>query len=96
MNQDSLSKENLKNEFNFQFRDFLKELQSIPEVFVHRDYHVDNLFFLKNKNEHFRCGWIDYQDAVIGPCVYDLVSLTQDARIDVDKRIEKNVDKSLP
>ena len=91
VNQDSLSKENLKNEFNFQFRDFLKELQSIPEVFVHRDYHVDNLFFLKNKNEHFRCGWIDYQDAVIGPCVYDLVSLTQDARLDVDKRIEKNV-----
>ena len=56
---------------------------------------MDNLFFLKNKNEHFRCGWIDYQDAVIGPCVYDLVSLTQDARIDVDKRIEEN-DKSLP
>ena len=32
----------------------------------------------------------DYQDALIGPCVYDLVSLTQDARIDVDNKLEKN------
>ena len=31
---------------------------------------------------------IDYQDAVIGPCTYDLVSLTQDARIDVPKQLE--------
>ena len=25
----------------------------------------------------------------MGPCVYDLVSLTQDARIDVDEKLEK-------
>ena len=36
-----------------------------------------------------KCGWIDYQDAVYGPSLYDLVSLTQDARIDVSEDIEK-------
>jgi len=54
---------------------------------VHRDFHIDNLFYL-SKTKTVRCGLIDYQDAVIGPCAYDLVSLTQDARIDVPKDLE--------
>jgi hypothetical protein len=29
------------------------------------------------------CGLLDFQDAVIGPCSYDLVSLLEDARRDV-------------
>ena len=34
--------------------------------------------------------WMDrLSNAVMGPCVYDLVSLTQDARIDVDEKLEK-------
>ena len=83
----------IKDEFNSIFIDYLNKLSSVPEVFIHRDYHVDNLFFLKDKENHFKCGWIDYQDALFGPCVYDLVSLTQDARIDVDKKLEKTIVK---
>ena len=75
----------LKDEFNLIFRKFLKKLEKLPQVFVHRDYHIDNLFFLKNRKGILKCGWIDYQDAVYGPSLYDLVSLTQDARIDVIK-----------
>ena len=45
------------------------------------------------RKDHFRCGWIDYQDAVVGPCVYDIVSLTQDARIDVDRTTEEQLVK---
>ena len=41
-----------------------------------------------SKPKSIKCGLIDYQDAVIGPCAYDLVSLTQDARIDVPKKLE--------
>ena len=78
----------MKKEFNLIFRDFLKKLEKLPQVFVHRDYHIDNLFFLKNRKGILKCGWIDYQDAVYGPSLYDLVSLTQDARIDVNKNIE--------
>ena len=46
------------------------------------------IYFLKNRKGILKCGWIDYQDAVYGPSLYDLVSLTQDARIDVNKNIE--------
>ena len=98
--------EKLKNEFNSIFSGYLDKVYLLPCVFIHRDYHIDNLFYLKEKQNHFKCGWIDYQDALVGPCVYDVVSLAQDARIDVDNRTEnflikyyldnfKSVDKEL-
>lgn len=48
-----------------------------PQVFVHRDYHSRNLM-IRNENNP---GVIDYQDAVIGPITYDLVSLFKDCYI---------------
>ena len=83
----------IRIEFNSVFRDYLEKAFLVPSVFIHRDYHVDNLFYLKNKTKHFRCGWIDYQDALIGPCSYDLMSLAQDARIDVGNKVEKFIIK---
>ena len=84
-----IKKKKLKEKFNVVFENFLINLKKLPQVFIHRDYHVDNLFFLKNRKGLLRCGWIDYQDALFGPALYDLVSLTQDARIDVPEKIEK-------
>lgn len=77
-----------KKQFNLIFSDYIKKLNVLPKVFVHRDYHIDNLFFLKNRKKILKCGWIDYQDAVCGPDLYDLVSLCQDARIDVPEKVE--------
>lgn len=51
--------------------------QAQPQVFVHRDYHSRNLMFLADQNP----GIIDFQDAVIGPVSYDLVSLLRDSYI---------------
>lgn len=48
-----------------------------PQVFVHRDYHSRNLM-LNGDNPP---GIIDYQDAVVGPLSYDLVSLLKDSYI---------------
>ncbi|HEB82510.1 MAG TPA: DUF1679 domain-containing protein, partial [Gammaproteobacteria bacterium] len=48
-----------------------------PQVFVHRDYHSRNLMITEENNP----GVIDYQDAVIGPVTYDLVSLFKDCYI---------------
>ena len=76
----------LKKEFNSLFKSYSSCID-IPQVLVHRDFHIDNLFYLSKSNS-IKCGLIDYQDAVIGPCTYDLVSLTQDARIDVPKQLE--------
>lgn len=49
-----------------------------PQVFVHRDYHSRNLMVLDN--DHL--GIIDFQDAVLGPISYDLVSLLRDCYIE--------------
>ncbi|MGD7036448.1 aminoglycoside phosphotransferase family protein [Methylotuvimicrobium buryatense] len=48
-----------------------------PLTFVHRDYHSRNLMNLGNG----KSGIIDFQDAVIGPVTYDLVSLLKDCYI---------------
>jgi len=57
---------------------------SLPTVtVVLRDYHADNLMLLPGRTGVGACGLLDFQDAVIGPATYDIVSLLQDARRDV-------------
>lgn len=48
-----------------------------PRVCVHRDYHSRNLLLTHSPNP----GVIDFQDAVVGPVTYDLVSLLRDCYI---------------
>jgi hypothetical protein len=48
-----------------------------PTSCVHRDYHSRNLMVLPNNS----LGIIDFQDAVIGPVTYDLVSLLRDCYV---------------
>ena len=48
-----------------------------PRVCVHRDYHSRNLMVTERGNP----GVLDFQDAVIGPISYDLVSLLRDCYI---------------
>lgn len=48
-----------------------------PKIVVHRDYHSRNLMVLKEDSP----GVLDFQDAVIGPVTYDLVSLLRDCYI---------------
>lgn len=54
-----------------------------PPTLVLRDYHVDNLMVLEDRTGVGACGLLDFQDAVIGPAAYDVVSLLEDARRDV-------------
>lgn len=55
-----------------------------PRTLVLRDYHVDNLMLLDDRDGVARCGLLDFQDAVAGPGAYDLMSLLEDARRDID------------
>lgn len=48
-----------------------------PQVCVHRDYHSRNLMITDADNP----GVLDFQDAVVGPVTYDLVSLLRDCYI---------------
>jgi N-acetylmuramate 1-kinase len=56
-----------------------------PRVCVHRDYHSRNLMVTASHNP----GILDFQDAVIGPVTYDLVSLLRDCYISwPDQQVE--------
>ena len=48
-----------------------------PQVFVHRDYHSRHLMMIERGNP----GILDFQDAVLGPVTYDLVSLLRDCYV---------------
>lgn len=50
------------------------------QVFVHRDYHSPNLMVCHAEHHGPNPGIIDFQDALLGPISYDLVSLVMDAR----------------
>jgi len=58
-------------------------VQDQPSVLVLRDYHVDNLLLLPNRQDWAACGLLDFQDAVAGSGIYDLMSLLEDARRDI-------------
>lgn len=65
------------------WRAALAAARAVPDSLVLRDYHVDNLMVVAGRDGVSACGLLDFQDAVIGPITYDLVSLLEDARHDV-------------
>jgi N-acetylmuramate 1-kinase len=65
------------------WRRVLPVAMAVAPTLVLRDYHVDNLLLLSERQAIAACGLLDFQDAVIGPASYDLVSLLEDARRDV-------------
>jgi aminoglycoside/choline kinase family phosphotransferase len=69
------------------WRQTLRALPSAPPVFVHRDYHAQNLLWLPERSGPARAGMIDFQDAVAGTRSYDLISLVEDARRDVPQAL---------
>ena len=73
----------LREEYLALWRGLLPLARAVPESLVLRDYHVDNLMLLEGRDGLAACGLLDFQDAVIGPVTYDLVSLLEDARRDV-------------
>ena len=85
----NLSKNKRKN-FNKKFKKIIKILSSSlkirNKVFVHRDFHVSNLMYVKN-----RIGVIDSQDALIGNRAYDLASLVDDVRLKTSKTLKDKI-----
>ncbi len=57
-------------------------------VWVLRDFHSPNLIWLPDRTDIRRVGLIDTQDCVLGHPAYDLVSMLQDARVDLPTGFE--------
>lgn len=64
------------------FNQLIESALTQPQAFVHRDYHSRNLMCLDQQNFTQPLGILDFQDAVVGPITYDLVSLLKDAYVD--------------
>ena len=64
------------------FDAILENVLAQPRVHVHRDYHSRNLMLLPGERNP---GILDFQDAVVGPITYDLVSLLRDAYVKWDE-----------
>lgn len=54
---------------------------------VLRDFHAENIFWLPEREATSKIGLIDFQDALLGHPAYDVVSLIEDARRDVDPAV---------
>lgn len=77
----------LQDEFLALWRSLLPGARLVPDSLVLRDYHVDNLMVLPGREAVQACGLLDFQDAVIGPLTYDLMSLVHDVRREVSPEI---------
>ena len=69
------------------WREALESVRAPEPVFVHRDYHAQNLFWLPERSGAARVGMIDFQDALAGNKSYDVISLLEDARRDVSPEL---------
>lgn len=75
-------------EFLAAWKEALEPIVEAPATWCLRDYHSPNLIWLPEREGLARVGLIDFQDATLGHPAYDLVSLAQDARIDVPPALE--------
>ncbi|MBX3190465.1 MAG: phosphotransferase [Labilithrix sp.] len=61
-----------------------RRVADLPQGFVHRDYQSRNLMVVETDGRE-RLVWIDFQDALLGPRVYDLVALLNDSYQQFDR-----------
>ncbi len=76
--------EEARAEYRAIWRALFPIARGVPETMVLRDFHVDNLLLLGDRDGVRACGLLDFQDAVAGPVTYDPMSLLEDARRDID------------
>jgi aminoglycoside/choline kinase family phosphotransferase len=68
------------------FRTLCKTLSKEDRVFTHRDYHSRNIMIHNGKLKI-----IDFQDARMGPCQYDLVSLLKDSYVVLNESVRSEL-----
>ncbi len=70
------------------WRHVLRDITSARPSWTLRDYHSPNLIWLPQREGIARVGIVDFQDCVLGHTAYDVVSLLQDARVDMPDDME--------
>ena len=80
--------DSVRRDFIAAWTEVARRVLAAPRGWMLRDYHSPNLIALDGRRPPRDVGIIDFQDALIGPDAFDLVSLLQDARLDVSKTLE--------
>lgn len=83
--------QSLNESFEQVWRKIIPLVATAKPQWVLRDFHSPNLLWMPERDGSRRVGLIDTQDAVLGHPGYDLVSMAQDARVDVSPELEKLV-----
>jgi hypothetical protein len=83
--------EEVRAEFQAAWQPVLDRLLALPGGWLLRDYHSPNLIWLPERSGVGRVGILDFQDAVNEHFAFDLVSLLQDARVDVSQELEREL-----
>jgi tRNA threonylcarbamoyl adenosine modification protein YjeE len=78
----------VRDEFIGLWQPLLAAAASSDKTLILRDFHSPNLMWLPGRAGLQRVGLLDFQDALSGPAAYDLVSLLQDARLEVPEALE--------
>jgi len=66
-------------------------LSGSDNTLVLRDFHSPNIIWCDGDTPQERIGLIDFQDALMGPPAYDVMSLAEDARVDVPDTLREAV-----
>jgi len=77
---------NFKKKYENVVKKLLSKLNLKNDTFVHRDFHVSNLMYVKNN-----IAVIDSQDALIGNKSYDLASLVDDVRFKTSNKLKNKI-----
>lgn len=81
----------LKSSYAAVWKELVSKFPKGQETLVLRDYHVDNIMLIPGAKGLQAAGLLDFQDALIGPMSYDLMSLLEDARRDVPQDLQKHL-----
>jgi hypothetical protein len=73
----------LRGSYGAAWQEALPALWSAPDTIALFDFHIDNLMIVPGRSGVAACGLLDFQDAVLAPVAFDLVSLLEDVRRDV-------------
>ena len=80
---------NFKKKYENEVKKLVSKLVLKNNTFVHRDFHVSNLMYVKNN-----IAVIDSQDALIGNKAYDLASLVDDVRFKTSNKFKNKILKN--
>ncbi len=82
----SVATKDEKNKVREALRTLCKTLSKEDRVFTHRDYHSRNIMIHNGKLKV-----IDFQDARMGPCQYDLTSLLKDSYVVLNESVRSEL-----